>query len=118
ENRFYLAGFALLAALALAAGFRFTRTGLSIQAAAENEQAAALTGLSPDRLAALAWTLSGALAGLFGVLIAPLAGLNTSNYTLFVVPALAAALVGRLSSFALTCSAGLLLGMTQSELLY
>jgi ABC-type branched-subunit amino acid transport system ATPase component/ABC-type branched-subunit amino acid transport system permease subunit len=118
EDRFYLAGFAIAAAALLWAWFRFTRVGLATRAAAENERAASLAGYSPDRLAGTSWLLSGALAGLFGILVAPLTGLNTVNFTLFIVPALAVALVGRLSSFAATCVAGLALGMAQSELLY
>jgi ABC-type branched-subunit amino acid transport system ATPase component/ABC-type branched-subunit amino acid transport system permease subunit len=117
-DRFYLAGIAIATAVSLWAWFRFTRVGLATRAAAENELAASVAGYSPDQLAAAAWLLSGALAGLFGILVAPLTGLNTVNFTLFVVPALAAALVGRLTSFGATCAAGLLLGVAQSELLY
>jgi ABC-type branched-subunit amino acid transport system ATPase component/branched-subunit amino acid ABC-type transport system permease component len=117
-DRFFLAGAAIATAVLLWAWFRFTRTGLATRASAENELAVSLAGWSPDRLGAVAWMLSGAIAGLFGVLVAPLTGLNTVNFTLFVVPALAAALVGRFSSFGATCAAGLALGVAQSELLY
>src|SRR5207249_3727191 len=44
--------------------------------------------------------------------------LSPSNYTLYIVPALAAALAGRLSVIWATVGAALLLGMTQSELLF
>src|SRR5439155_24664740 len=43
-------------------------------------------------------------------------GLNPINYTLFVVPALAVALVGRLTSLGVVCGAGLALGAFQSEI--
>ena len=117
-DRFFLTGIAIATAIFLWAWFRFTRVGLATRAAAENERAASLAGYSPDRLAATAWLLSGAIAGLFGALVAPLTGLNTVNFTLFVVPALGAALVGRFTSFGATCAAGLALGVAQSELLY
>lgn len=117
-DRFFLAGLAIAAALVLWAWFRFARLGLAIRAAAENERAASLAGFSPDRLAAAAWVVSGALAGLFGILVVPVTGLNTVNFTLFVLPALAAALVGRFTSLGAACAAGLGLGMAQSELLY
>jgi ABC-type branched-subunit amino acid transport system ATPase component/branched-subunit amino acid ABC-type transport system permease component len=117
-NRFFLAGIAIATATLLWAWFRFTRIGLATRAAAENEFAASLAGYSPNRLGAAAWMLSGATAGLYGVLIAPVAGLNTVNLTLFVIPALAAALVGRLTSLGVACAAGLLLGVVQSELQY
>jgi branched-chain amino acid transport system permease protein len=57
------------------------------------------------------------LAGLGGILVAPVAGLDPVTTTLLVVPALAAALVGRLVSFGATVAAALALGMTQSGIL-
>ena len=50
------------------------------------------------------------LAGAAGILIAPVASLDPTSYTLFIVPALAAALVGRFESFWITALAGLLIG--------
>src|SRR5579862_5613193 len=49
-------------------------------------------------------------------MIAPVARLDPTSYTLFVVPALAAALIGRFQSFWITALAGLLLGCAQSEI--
>jgi ABC-type branched-subunit amino acid transport system ATPase component/branched-subunit amino acid ABC-type transport system permease component len=98
----------------LGAYFRFARTGLAMQALAEQETSVALVGRSPSRLAAGAWALSGGLAGLFGVLVAPLVGLNTVSDTLYVVPALAVVLVGRMRSLTVTCAAGVALGVFQS----
>ncbi len=109
-----LLGVALVVTAALGAYFRFFRSGLAMQGVAESEASVALVGRSPTRLAAGAWALSGALAGLFGVLVAPLVGLNTVSDTLYVVPALAAVLVGRLRSLAATCAAGIGLGVFQS----
>jgi branched-chain amino acid transport system permease protein len=117
-DRFELAAIAIAVALALWAYYRFSGVGIATRAAADDERGALLAGLSPDRLAGTAWVLSGALAGLFGVLLAPVTGLNPVNFTLLVVPALAVALVGRLRSFGATCAAGLALGAVQAELLY
>src|SRR6266480_494429 len=50
---------------------------------------------------------------LAGIMIAPVASLDPTSYTLFVVPALAAALVGRFQSFWITALAGLLIGCAQ-----
>jgi branched-subunit amino acid ABC-type transport system permease component len=57
------------------------------------------------------------LAGGAGILILPITSLNPGTYTLFVVPALGAALVGRFTSFPITVAAGLGIGMLQSELI-
>ena len=109
-----LLGIVVVVTAALGAYFRFARTGLAMQGLAEQEASVSLVGRSPTRLAAGAWALSGALAGLFGVLIAPLVGLNTVSDTLYVVPALAVVLVGRMRSLTATCVAGVALGVFQS----
>lgn len=57
------------------------------------------------------------LAGAAVILIAPIAGLNPTTTSLLIVPAMAAALLGRFSSFTVTVAAGLGIGMVQSELL-
>lgn len=113
----------LLAALVVAAGallwavYRFTRFGLASRAASDDTTGVALLGWSPDRLAAVNWTVASVLAGAVGILVAPVTGLDPVTTTLLVVPALAAALVGRLVTFGMTVAAALALGMAQSLLL-
>jgi branched-chain amino acid transport system permease protein len=59
------------------------------------------------------------VSGLAGVLVAPLlGGLDTTKLVVFTVQALAAALVGRLSSLPLTFAGGLVLGMLQPVVKY
>jgi ABC-type branched-subunit amino acid transport system permease subunit len=117
SDRLYLAGIAIVVALILGFVYRRTRFGLATRAAAGNEKGAALIGLSASRLAAYNWVLASVLAGAAGVLILPITTLNPGTYTLFVVPALGAALVGRFTSFPITVAAGLGIGMLQSELI-
>ncbi|MGV9453807.1 ABC transporter permease [Streptomyces sp. NPDC003635] len=118
RDRLYLAAVAALAAAVLWAYFRFTRTGLATRAASENETAASLFGYSPDLLAAVTWGLVGAVTGIVTILAAPVTGLNPVNYTLYVVPALAVALIARLRSLGTACTAGLALGAFQSGVTY
>jgi branched-chain amino acid transport system permease protein len=115
SDRLELAATVVLAAAVLAAVYRWTRFGLATRAAAEDESAAALLGYSPDLIAAANWVAASVLAALGGVLVAPITALNPVSYSLFVVPALAAALVGRMTSFGVTAAAALVLGMAQSE---
>lgn len=116
-NRFALAGLALAAALALAAVFRYTRFGLATRASAENERGAVLTGLSPDRVAAVNWMIATVLAGIAVILIGSVTKqLDVVSTSLLVVPALAAALLGGMSSFVITTLAGLGIGMVQAAL--
>jgi ABC-type branched-subunit amino acid transport system permease subunit len=69
------------------------------------------------RLAALNWMIAAVLAGGAVILFAPIAGLNPSNTSLLIVPALAAALLAGFRSFWLTALGGLAIGMLQSLLL-
>ena len=90
--------------------FRFTRFGLATRASAETEVGALVSGLSPDRIALINWIISFVVCGLAGILIAPLVPLQPGTYTLFIVPALAAAVVGRFHSLGWAIAAGLGIG--------
>ena len=94
--------------------YRFTRFGLATRAAAESEKGATIIGLSADVIAGTNWALGSVFAGAAGMLIAPIMGLDTNGLTLLIVPALAAALLGGLSSFLWTAVVGLALGSMQS----
>src|SRR5690606_14977408 len=87
------------------------------RAAAANEKGAVLAGISPDRVGAVSWMIASVLAGFAVILIEPIAGLDAGTSSLLVVPALAAALLGGLTSFSLTVAAGLGIGMIQSLIL-
>ena len=116
QDRLWFAGIIIVLTLALIAAFRLTRFGLATRAAAETETGALVTGLSPERIAYANWALSTMIAGLSGILIAPIVPLIPVSYTLFIVPALAAALVGNFSAIGPAVSAGLAIGMLQSEM--
>jgi ABC-type branched-subunit amino acid transport system permease subunit len=116
SDRLYLAGLTILVGIVLAAVYRFTRFGLITRAAVENERGAALLGHSSSRIAAMNWVLATVLAAAAGILILPISTLNPGTYTLFIVPALGAALLGRFSSFSVVVVGGLVIGMLQSEL--
>jgi ABC-type branched-subunit amino acid transport system permease subunit len=116
EDRLFFTGVVVVVSVALALVYRYTRFGLATRAGAENDKGAALTGISATRVAGQNWVIATVLAGGAGILIAPIASLDPTSYTLFVVPALAAALVGRIQSFWITALAGLLIGCAQSEI--
>src|SRR6202050_3278866 len=116
EDRLYFTGVVVIISVALALIYKFSRFGLATRAGAENDRGAALTGISATMVAGQNWVIATVLAGAAGILIAPVASLDPTSYTLFVVPALAAALIGRFSSFWITALAGLLLRCAQSEI--
>lgn len=117
QNRLLLVALVVVTTAGLTALYRLTRFGLATRAAAGNEKGALLLGISPDRLGAVNWALASVLAGLAMILIEPISGLDPTTTTLLVVPALAAALLGRLQSFAVAAAAGIGIGMLQSLIL-
>lgn len=99
--------------------YRFTRSGVSIRAAAGNELGATLLGYYPTRLALLSWVLSGVAGALAGVVAGSVAGsLNPDVYITLLVPALGAALLGGLQSIPLTWVGGMGLGAASSFVVY
>lgn len=113
-DRLWLGVTVITLALALAAVYRFTRFGMATRAASETEIGALVSGISPERVALVNWAISAMVAGLAGILIAPLVPLVPGTYTLFIVPALAAAVLGRFSSFLPAVIGGFAIGMLQS----
>lgn len=117
-DRFILTGLVIAIALALGALYRWTRFGLATRAASENEQAALLAGLSPNSVSLVNTLLSALIAGLLGVLAAPIVQVDSVTLPLQVVPALAAALFAGFTSLWIACSAGILIGVMQSVVYY
>lgn len=115
-DRYLLLGLVVVLTAGLWALFRFTRFGLATRAAAENERFATLLGVNADAQAVVSWVMASMLAGLVGILASPIIGLSPNLLTLFVIPALGAALLGRMSSFVVAAVAGLGIGATQSVL--
>jgi branched-subunit amino acid ABC-type transport system permease component len=113
-DRFVLPAIVAFAAVVLWAAFCFLRIGLAVRAASENELGAAFLGWSPNQLGIITWTVSSMLATAIGILIAPLTSLTPATFTLLIVPALAAAVVGRFTSFFWILIAGLLIGVVES----
>src|SRR3954454_9254779 len=118
EDRFILAGIVIAIAIVLAALYRWTRFGLATRAASENEVNAQLAGLSANRLSLGNTLLASVVAGGVGVLAASVTQLDTVSLPLQVVPALAAALLARLTSFGIACAAGLGIGILNSLIDY
>jgi ABC-type branched-subunit amino acid transport system ATPase component/ABC-type branched-subunit amino acid transport system permease subunit len=117
-DRVWFAVTIIAVALVLTAIFRLTPFGLATRAAAESEAGALVSGLSPDRIALFNWMISSIVAGLAGILIAPLVPLVPGSYTLFIVPALAAAVVGRFYALGPAVITGLVLGALESVAVY
>jgi ABC-type branched-subunit amino acid transport system ATPase component/ABC-type branched-subunit amino acid transport system permease subunit len=110
----YIAGIVVAVALASWAVYQLTPFGLRTRAAAETEKGAQIVGLRTRRLSAINWAIGAGMAGLGGVLIAPVLPLTPSAYTLLVVPALSATLIGGFTRTGPIVVGGLLVGMAES----
>jgi ABC-type branched-subunit amino acid transport system ATPase component/branched-subunit amino acid ABC-type transport system permease component len=105
---------AALAALGLWFILRRTRVGLEMRAVVDREPLAGLRGVNAARTSAVAWVLTMVLAGLGGILIAPLFDLSDVTFTLVVLGSLAAVVLGGLRSLPIAFAGGLLLGVVQN----
>lgn len=115
EQMLYIVGVTVAITIALWALMRFSRVGLAITAAAQNERAVQTLGWSPRALSLFTWGLGAGLAGIAGALVAPLTGLSSVGFTLIVtVAALAAALLGGFRSFPMTLVGGLVIGIGEA----
>jgi branched-chain amino acid transport system permease protein len=102
---------ALIAAAALYVILNRTRVGLAMRAVVDDRNLVSLNGARPNQISMLAWALGASLAGLAGVLLAPIVQLEIFTLTLLVINAYAAAMVGRLQSLPRTFLGALALGL-------
>lgn len=94
-----------------------TFLGLKIRAAVESPRLLQLAGSDSDRISAIAWAASTFLAGLSGVLLAPiLHSIDPISMTSLLMSATAAAVIAGLSSLVGAVMAALLLGIAQEML--
>ena len=98
----------------LAALLRRTRYGKALLAVTQNPEAARLMGINVRAAIALSFAVSTALAGLAGLLIAPLYSVHSDMGTLFGLKAFAVAILGGIGSAPGVMLAGLLYGVSEA----
>lgn len=103
-----------IVAVGLGIFLRRTRFGLAVWAATSNQVLARLSGVAVGRARAFVWALGGALAGLAAILIGVLYTFHPLSNTLLLVPALAAALLGGLTSIPGAFAGGIAVGVVES----
>jgi branched-chain amino acid transport system permease protein len=108
----------IIAATALLCGvlflfFRFTRLGIAMQAASQNQLAAFYMGIPVRRLNSLVWGISAAVAAIAGILLAPITFVH-SNMGFIGMKAFPAAVVGGFGSIPGAIVGGLIIGLVES----
>jgi branched-chain amino acid transport system permease protein len=105
-------GLTLAAALHLFS--RRTSYGKAMLAVVQNADAARLMGINVPRAILLAYAASTAIAGVAGIMIAPLFNVHSDMGTLFGLKAFAVAILGGITSAWGVMIAGLIFGLTES----
>jgi branched-chain amino acid transport system permease protein len=102
--------------LAVLLQFAFQRTsqGKALLAVVQNKRAAQLMGINVRSAIAMSYALSTVVAGLAGILIAPLFSVHSDMGTLFGIKAFAAAILGGIGSAWGVMLAGILYGLIEA----
>ncbi len=101
-------------AVGLHLAFHKTRLGKAMLAVVQNKDAARLMGIDVRHAIAISFALSTALAGLAGLLIAPLFSVSSEMGTLFGIKAFAVAILGGLTSASGVMIAGIAYGLIEA----
>jgi branched-chain amino acid transport system permease protein len=91
-----------------------TSLGLRMRALQSNRTLSAMLGVRIKRVDTWAWTIAGVLAGVTGLFMGNMVRLNPIVLTFLVIPAMAAAMVGRMVSLPLTVAGGLAIGVIEA----
>jgi branched-chain amino acid transport system permease protein len=113
-NDLFTAAAVLVAALALAAVFRYTAVGLRLRATAFSPGVARLLGVRIGRVLTLGWALAGLFGALAGVLVTPSTFLYPNSMDSIFVLGFTAAIIGGLDSPVGAVVGGVLLGVVLS----
>ncbi len=114
EDRVFIFAIAVALTAGLWVIYKYTAFGVATSAVAENPRAAAALAISPNKIAAINWGIGSALGALAAVLLVPITSLEPTSVSFLVIPVLAAAVIGRFSSFPITAAAGLSIGVAQA----
>ncbi|HJV61709.1 MAG TPA: branched-chain amino acid ABC transporter permease [Albitalea sp.] len=99
--------------LALYAMFKYSKLGIAMQAASQNQLAASYMGIPVQRLNGVVWALASAVAALAGLLLAPITFVH-ANMGFIGLKAFPAAVVGGFGSLPGALVGGLLVGIVES----
>ena len=103
--------------VALGLLLRFSNLGLQMRGSVESRRLIELDGVNAGRVVAVAWAISGFMAGLAGVLLAPIyPQLQFSDYAALMVAAFAAAAWAVLRSLTVAALVGVLMGVLTTTL--
>jgi branched-chain amino acid transport system permease protein len=109
-----IVGAAILFSAALYLLFDFTLTGKALHATAVNRTGARLMGIRPERSGTIAYMIGSIMAGVSGILIAPVNTIFYDSGFLLGLKAFVGAIIGALVSYPLTAIGAVFVGVLES----
>ncbi len=94
-----------------------TRIGLGMRALASDRNISAAIGVRVVQIDSIAWLINGIFAGIAGILLANINRLDAGTLTFLVIPAIAAAIMARLSSLPGAFIGGIVAGIIEALLI-
>ena len=109
-----------LVVVALALFLRYNRVGLALRSAADNPEAARMSGIFAGRMSSLAWAIAGGLSAFSAILTQPTQGFTSGDTfgPALLLRALTCGVVARMSSLPGALAAGVGLGIVEQLLLW
>jgi branched-chain amino acid transport system permease protein len=116
DQRMLVLGALVFLAVLLALFFSRTNLGLAILGVSQEPVATELMGISVRRLSSFIWALAGLLAGIAGILTAPVAGSFFPGFltSTALIPGFTAAVLGGMKSLPGAFVGGIVVGVAQS----
>ena len=93
---------------------RFTNVGLAVRAIVDSPALASTMGVNPGIIEAAVTATTAMIAGLVGIMIAPIIGLDIQNYTILIASAFAAVLLAGLTRVGRAVVYSLLIGIASA----
>jgi branched-chain amino acid transport system permease protein len=94
--------------------FEFTLAGKALRATAANPTGARLMGIRPATTGTIAYVLASLLAGISGILIAPVTTIFYDSGFLIGLKAFVGAIIGAMASYPLTAAGAIFVGLLES----
>jgi branched-chain amino acid transport system permease protein len=107
-------GVTVLLAIALFVLLRYTAFGLSMRATVDAPVLASTSGINTTMVTAGSWMIGTTLAGISGVLLAPIKGYSFVQFTFLILGAFAGVVIAKMHSLPLAFFGALLVGVAQN----
>lgn len=114
DNSLILIGFMVVTSSLLFAWLGLTNYGRGMRAVAEDPWRAALSGIHVNRMLGTSWMVGGLMAGLAGLLLAPVTDVYPTMGAGVIFPAFTAALLGGFTNLLGAVLGGILLGLLET----